>query len=434
MGDILVTSIWNRILISNFGIAAAPVSLLIAMRYLISPLSLWAGNLTDNRRLLGKRRAPVIWAGRALMVLSLPLLGLSVNSLQISTTSPAGWGFALASSLMYGIGTLASGGPYLALVRDSAPEEKQGLAISTVETVLIICFALSGIGFSLWMPAYDPLIFWEMIIATMAIGGFFWFFSILSSEKRNPPPVPVGGTLATAARTSRGMARLRPVLKSIWSDNRTRLFFAFLSLATFSAWMQDAILEPFGADAFGIDFERTTRFNSYWQTATVITLIAAGLAMRKRRPEDQKPLASAGLLSMAAGMGILALSGLMNQPRLIEVGLLVFGGGFGLYTFGGFSLMAVMSPTRHAGTYLGLWTISVLVSKGLGTFAGGGMRDLLYLVAGLPATTAYGLIFGTAALGLITSVIILKQVDIVGFSKDTGRSVDRREVQVAAAD
>lgn len=433
MGDILVTSIWNRILISSLGIAAAPVSLLIALRYLISPLSLWAGNLTDNRRLLGKRRAPVIWAGRALMVLSLPLLGLSVNSLQQSTTSPAGWGFALASSLMYGIGTLISGGPYLALVRDSAPEHKQGLAISTVETALIICFALSGIGFSLWMPAYEPIIFWEMIIATMVIGGFFWFFAIATSEKRNPPQMPAPAGLAWAIRPSR-TSGLRPVLKSIWSDKRTRLFFAFLSLATFAAWMQDAILEPFGADAFNIAFERTTRFNAYWQTATVITLIAAGLAMRKRPPEDQKPLTSAGLLAMGAGMGLLALSGLMGEPRLIEVGLLVFGGGFGLFTFGGFSLMAVMSPTLHAGTYLGLWTISVLVSKGLGTFAGGALRDLLYLVAGLPAPTAYGLIFGVAALGLVTAVLILMRVDIVGFARDTGRTVDRREVQVAAAD
>ena len=31
MGDILVTSIWNRVMISQFGIPAAPVSLLIAV-------------------------------------------------------------------------------------------------------------------------------------------------------------------------------------------------------------------------------------------------------------------------------------------------------------------------------------------------------------------------------------------------------------------
>lgn len=64
MGDILVTSIWNRILITNFGIPATPVSLLIALRYLISPLSLWAGHMTDNKRILGFRRTPIIWLGR----------------------------------------------------------------------------------------------------------------------------------------------------------------------------------------------------------------------------------------------------------------------------------------------------------------------------------------------------------------------------------
>ena len=46
MGDILITSIWNRILIVNFGIPATPVSLLLALRYLLSPLSLWAVSYT----------------------------------------------------------------------------------------------------------------------------------------------------------------------------------------------------------------------------------------------------------------------------------------------------------------------------------------------------------------------------------------------------
>ena len=146
MGDILVTSIWNRILISNFGIPATPVGLLIALRYLLSPLSIWAGNLTDNKPLFGLRRTPVIWLGRGLMVFSLPFLGLSVWRLGSSSTDALGWLFAVLSSLMYGIGTLISGSSYLALVRESAPEERQGVAISVVETILIIFFAIAGIG------------------------------------------------------------------------------------------------------------------------------------------------------------------------------------------------------------------------------------------------------------------------------------------------
>ena len=65
MGDILVTSIWNRILIVTLGIPATPVGLLIALRYLLSPLSLWAGHLTDNQRFFGLHRTPLIWLGRA---------------------------------------------------------------------------------------------------------------------------------------------------------------------------------------------------------------------------------------------------------------------------------------------------------------------------------------------------------------------------------
>ena len=74
MGDILVTSIWNRVMIANFGIPAAPVSFLIAMRYLVAPISLWAGFLSDTKPFLGYRRTSYIWLGRILMIISLPFL------------------------------------------------------------------------------------------------------------------------------------------------------------------------------------------------------------------------------------------------------------------------------------------------------------------------------------------------------------------------
>jgi len=126
------------------------------------------------------------------MVLSLPLLGLSVLRLGGSNSDVLGWLAALLSSVMYGTGTLISGSPFLALVRESAPEERQGLAISTVETILIIFFALAGIVFSLWMPVYDARIFWEMIAVTMLVGGFFWVFAIIGVERRQRPATPVG--------------------------------------------------------------------------------------------------------------------------------------------------------------------------------------------------------------------------------------------------
>lgn len=432
MGDILVTSIWNRILITNFGIPAAPVSLLIALRYLLSPLSMYAGFLTDNRRFWGFRRTPVIWMGRAMMIISLPFLGLSVMRLGQSTTDTLGWLFALASSLLYGTGTLISGSPFLALVREWAPEDKQGVAVSLVETVLIVFFAITGIVFSLWMEVYDPRIFWEMILATMVIGGFFWVFAIAGVEKREV--VAAGAANRVQAVVATGRQSFGNVVRLIWGDQRTRLFVIFLSLATLAAWMQDAILEPFGGDAFDLEMGQTTRFNSYWQTATVVTLIATNIILRKRPPEQQKRSTSIGLSIMALGMLTLALAGFAHQPRIIQLGLVIFGAGFGIYTFGGFSLMMVMSPDRNAGAYLGLWTITILVSKGLGTFFGGLLRDAFLLAMGLPAPVAYGLIFGLEATMLLAAVLILSRIDVVGFAREYGRTLRRVDVQMAAAD
>lgn len=432
MGDILVTSIWNRVMISDFGIAATPVSLLIALRYLLSPLSLWAGHLSDTRPLWGRRRTSYIWLGRGLMVLSMPLLGVSLGRLGAAHSDFLGWSLATLSSLAYGVGTLISGSPYLALVRDSAPNERKGLAITVVEILLISFFAISGITFSFWMKTYDQAVFWQIVIATMIVGGIFWFISISGAEKRQMKGVVDldNGQTAAAAHPAAFMMTLR----RIWADRRTRRFFAFLALATLSAWAQDAILEPFGAEVFDLPAERTTRLNSYWQAATVVTLVGSAYYLRKRPSESQDKVAEIGLIIMGMGIALLGTAALTRQLSLIEVSLVVFGGGFGVYTFGGVSLMAVMASDKESGAYLGLWSLAVLVSKGGGTFLGGALRDLLLLELELSAAVSYGSIFMLEAIGLLVAAIILAKVDVPGFAKEMGQGISRLEAQIASAD
>jgi BCD family chlorophyll transporter-like MFS transporter len=96
--------------------------------------------------------------------------------------------------------------------------------------------------------------------------------------------------------------------------------------------------------------------------------------------------------------------------------------------------MAVMSSDKEAGAYLGLWTLSILVFKGLGTFVGGVLRDLLFLQINLPANISYSIILAASAVGLIVSVLILGRVDVLGFARDAGRMVSRVEAQTAGAD
>lgn len=74
--------------------------------------------------------------------------------------------------------------------------------------------------------------------------------------------------------------------------------------------MQDAILEPFGAEVLHATLAQTTRYSSTWQGATAIVLILAIIIWRKRKPERQTPIAKIGLAIMGLGMLWLALTSL----------------------------------------------------------------------------------------------------------------------------
>ncbi len=417
MVEILATSIWNRVMISTLGVPATFVGLLLGMRYFLAPFSVWVGHRSDTIPLFGYYRTSYIWVGRSLTVLSLPLLGFSLMRLEVDQGDVLGWATAVFCFILYASGSVLTGTPYLALVRDSAPKDKQGFSISVTETGFIILIAIMGIIFARWMEVYSLSVFWQMIIACMAIGGFFWIFSVFGVEKATISPEIRRAQVQTSQRDTDVMGTFR----KIWADTRTRLFFFFLSLSTLAAWAQDTILEPFGAEVLNLDTAATTRFTSYWQGATVIFLVGGAYMWRNRPPEMQASIARWGLAVMALGMGLIATEAFFADGNIIIPALLIFGAGFGVYTFGALSLMAVMATDEDAGAYLGLWTISILVFKGLGTFLGGAFRDLFYLILGFEATNAYALTFGLTAVGLAASIVLLARLDVVAFARDVGR-------------
>ncbi len=139
--DVMLSGIWNRVMISDLGLAAWPVSLLLAARYFLAPLAIWAGHELDTHTILGSRRTAYIWLGRLMMLIALPLLPLSVGLIAQNNGAPLGWVLAIVSLLVYGTGTSISGAPYLALVHDSAPYERRGQAVAITQFMLVVSFA-----------------------------------------------------------------------------------------------------------------------------------------------------------------------------------------------------------------------------------------------------------------------------------------------------
>lgn len=411
MTDVLLSGVWNRVMITDLGVAAWPVSLLLAARYFLAPLAIWAGHESDTHPLFGSRRTAYIWLGRLMMLLALPLLPLSVG-LIAEGDATLGWVLAAISLLLYGTGTSISGAPFLALVHDSAPYERRGQAVSIVQFMLVVSFAFIPVLFARIMPDYDQEAFWRLVIAGMIGAAFFWLVSVLGEERRARRIGAMPPLLASDVKSP----SLRATLSGIWSDQRTRRYALFLAVSAFFAFMQDAVLEPFGGDVFGLSAGETTRFNAYWGVGVLISMIATYGLTRRYRPDQQVGTTAWGLLLLAIPVGLLSVAALRESLAMVVPVLVFFGIGFGVFTVGGVSLLMAVTTAEKAASYLALWSVIQLVSRGLGIAAGGVVRDLVNTLSG-QISLAYGAVFAVEAIGLILAIWLLRRVDIRGFAE-----------------
>jgi BCD family chlorophyll transporter-like MFS transporter len=414
--DLLVTGVWNRVMIVDLGMAAWPVALLSALRYFLAPLSLWAGHRADTHPIRGSRRLAHIWIGRALVLVSLPLLPLSTGL--IARGSEYGWLLALLTFVMFGSGILISGPAFLALVHDSAPYSRRGLVISIVQFILVLSFAFLPLVFARMMPAYDfeDFLRLSMIIAVGA--GLIWFFSVWREERPS----------TSRPREDKG---IREAFSGILADKRTRRYALFLGASAFFVFMHDAVLEPFGGDVFGLSVGETTRFNAFWGSGVLLAMVVTMLFTRRWRPDQQVGTTMWGLGLLALPLIALGGSAWTANLAMIRPLLVLFGIGFGIFTVGGVSLLMAMSVEAQAAAYLALWSVIQLVSRGVGIAAGGLLRDAALAVTG-SFTSTYGVVFWMEALGALSCIWLLRRADVPGFASKTGRTEAVEPIGVAA--
>ena len=414
--DLLVSGVWNRVMIVDLGMAAWPVALLGALRYLLAPLSLWAGHRADTHPIRGSRRLAYIWIGRALVLFSLPLIPLSTGL--IANGLDYGWLLALLAFVMFGSGILISGPAFLALVFDSTSYNRRGLAISIVQFILILSFAFLPLVFARMMPTYDLEDFLRLSLIIAVGAGLIWILSVWREERPS----------RFEPREDKGV---REEFSGILADKRARRYAVFLGASAFFVFMQDAVMEPFGGDVFGLSVGETTRFNAFWGSGVLLGMVATILFTRRWRPDQQVGTTMWGLSVLALPLIALGASAWTSNLAMVRPLLVLFGIGVGIFTVGGVSLLMAMSVEAQAAAYLALWSVIQLVSRGGGIAAGGLLRDAALAVTGSFAST-YGLVFWVEALGALACIWLLKRADVPGFVSKTGIVETSEPIGVAA--
>lgn len=459
MADVMITGAWNRIMISDLGFAATPISLLGGLRYFLAPLGVWAGRMSDQRAIGGYRRLFWVWLGRAMMLLSMIALGFLTATLARGETATTSlWLGLIVTLFLFSLGNAISGSTFLALVYDRAPERQRGRAVGIVWTFLLVGYTVSGILFAVMLPSKDgakllkyggksleslfpfgaslygdslsftPDTLQTLFIVAALIMGALWFFSLLGEEKRSSGAVVTPEGASGQEHQTSVMADLRLV----WEVRPMRLFAVYLALSMIFAFSQDIILEPFAGDVFNMSAQVTTRFSAYWGSMAILGTLVFLWLSRRRKGLTNTLMSYMGVGVLIGAFGVFALSALAGIRGLVTPGLILLGIGLGIWNVGTLGLMMDMSPLKRAGTFLGFWSLLVTFSRGLGVSSGGIVRDIALGMTDNPSVS-YGVVFIIGAIGLAVACWALTQVNVKVYKAESAPA-DTAQVLAGAMD
>jgi BCD family chlorophyll transporter-like MFS transporter len=355
----LTTSLLNRVMVVEYGLAAAVPAGLVAWHYAVQLSRPAWGHGSDR----GRRRTPWIVAGMGILTLG-ALLAVDAT-LVMGAGAGVGAVLAILAFTLIGAGVGAAGTSLLALLASAVAPERRAAAAATTWIMMVAGIAISaGIAGSL----LDP--FSEQRLALVAGGVALVAFSL---------------TLVAVAGLERGLSLSpRPeaapdfgaALREMAADREARRFtlFVFVSMLAYS--MQDLILEPFAGLVFAMSPGQSTQLAGAQHGGVLVGMILAGIggsAFRGRRPAELRRWTMAGCLGSAlalAGLAAAAITGPDWPLTANVVGLGLANGVFAVAAIGSMMGLAGAGARSREGVRMGVWGAAQAIAFGLGGLIG----------------------------------------------------------------
>lgn len=427
--SVLTLGILNRVMIKELAIPATIAAATIAIHQFVSPARLWFGQLSDSKPIGQLHRTGYVWIGSILFAIAafvaVQVMWQLGDSLQNSGWSSATYGWIGLLALVfagYGLALSASSTPYAALLVDVSDEDDRSKLVGVVWSMLMVGIVIGAILSARLLPqpvnsTCQDLGTTDLTLLKDAVNRLFLII---------PGIVVALCLIATAGIeqkysrfATRASATVREdqvtfgrAIKVLTASPQTGLFFTFLLCMTISLFMQDAVMESYGGQVFGMCVGDTTKLNAFWGTGTLIGISATGFAIVPRL--GKKNTARLGCLAVAFTLGFLILAGFSGNPRMLEWSLLLFGLASGITTTGAISLMLDLTAAETAGTFIGAWGLAQAIARALATVLGGAVLDVGRGI--FPnVLLAYSLVFMIQAIGMLLAVMLLERVNIQEF-------------------
>lgn len=435
---VLTLAVLNRVMISELGIPGTVTAGTLAMSQFIAPARVWFGQLSDTKPLFGLHRTGYVRLGTVCFGVAVFIAVQIVWQLGGVVRASGGWSWnaqtlgwtALLALVLacYGLAVSASSTPFTALLVDISEEDTRSKLVAVVWSMLMVGIVIGGISGSIILKSVQPesssaavpLATLQAPINTIFIVvpllvGVIACVATWGVEKKYSRFAARSSTVVRDDQITMGRA-----LRILTASRQTGIFFSFLLVMTISLFMQEAVLEPYGGEVFGMTIAQTTLLNSFWGIGILIGYSTTGFLVVPRLGKQKTT--KIGCILVSVCFCLIILAGLTQEQSLLKTAMVLFGIAAGVTTIGAISLMLDLTAAATAGTFIGAWGLAQALSRAIATFSGGVVLDIGRAIFTAPIL-AYGLVFALQAVGMILAIGLLNRVSVKEFKESTNRAI-----------
>ena len=190
-------------------------------------------------------------------------------------------------------------------------------------------------------------------------------------------------------------------------------FLGVLCLFTFSMFLNDAVLEPYGAAVFGMSVCATTSLNVLIALGFFAGLVLSGFWLIERVGNIRT--ARVGAVLAALALMLMMWAGAEQSIPLLRSAVGLFGLSLGVCMNACLTLMFSFVQPGRTGFLLGVWGAGYAYSCSLATISGGGLLTLFKAWNGGDLFAAYGGVLALQMVCFLGAALMTRRLDVVGF-------------------
>lgn len=430
MMSVMIFGVLNRVLIRELGVPATLATVILALTLFVAPARVWFGQLSDTKPLWGLHRTGYVLMGATAMAviafISVQVMWQVGSSLQTQGWTGQTYAWTALLALLfgcYGVAVSAASTPFATLLVDVTDEEDRSRIVGVDWSMLIAGTSIGGIvigvllrrvGLDASLEVLQAAVNRLFLIVPLIVVALAWIATWNVERKYSRYTLRVG-QIHNPEQITLGRA-----WRILTANRQTQVFFTFLIAMTMGLFMQDPVLETYGAEVFDMAIGSTAMLTSFWGIGTLFGIIGAGFLLAPRI--GKRNTAKWGCILTTVSLIWIVLAGFTGSTTPLIGALLFFGLASGITTTGAVTLMLDLTAAETAGTFIGAWGLAQALARGISTIAGGAFLDLGRQLTTNPVL-AYSIVFVAQGTVMVLAIWLLSRVNVQEFQTNTKKAI-----------